>query len=432
VNARLALVLLLATCLVVPGAGQDAGNTAPAIVLDHVRVIDGTGAAPRDDMRVVVRGDRIESVEPAGGTAPQAAQVMNLAGQVVMPGLIDLHYHVEDDPKLALRQLANGVTSFRDPGQWISKFDGLKRIIQEEGLAGPRMSLDGPHIDGERPAYPADSVVARDPVEARRAAERNIAAGATSIKIYFRLPFASAAEVVRVCHEHRVPCTAHLEIVDARDLLEVGLDGIEHITSFGTAVLPPIEAERYRQRVLSDNNARRDGRYEIFADADLDGPEARRLYAVLERTRPFVNATLAVFEVRKGTPREGAKIEPAIDLRGFDAMKRLTAQAFRRGARLTIGGHTGVPFAGRGEAPWREIELMVEAGLTPLEALTAATSVGAASFGRPADLGRVAPGAFADLVVLSGDPSKDIKAFRTVARVMMGGRFVDRAKYSRW
>jgi imidazolonepropionase-like amidohydrolase len=428
-GAALGLLATLAFALAVAPASM---QTAAVIVLDRVRVIDGTGAAPRDDMRVVVRGDRIEAVEPAGGPAPQGSEVIDLAGHTVMPGLIDLHYHIEDDPKLALRQLANGVTSFRDPGQWIGKFDGLKQIIRDEGLTGPRMSLDGPHIDGERPAYPSDSVVARDPVEARRAAERNIAEGATSIKIYFRLPFASASEVVRVCHERRVPCTAHLEIVDARDLLDVGLDGIEHITSFGTAILPRHEAERYRQRVLADNDARRDGRYEIFASADLDGTEARRLYAVLERTRPFVNATLAVFEVRKGTPREGAKTAPAVDLRGFEAMKRLTAEAFRHGARLTLGGHTGVPFAGRGEAPWREMELMVDAGLTPLEAIAAATSVGAASFGRPADLGRVTPGALADLAVLSRDPSKDITAVRTVTRVMMGGRFIDRVKYAGW
>jgi imidazolonepropionase-like amidohydrolase len=383
-------------------------------------------------MRVVVRGDRISAVEPSGPGVVSGADVVDLRGHTVMPGLVDLHYHIEDDPKLALRQLANGVTSFRDPGQWIEKFDGLKRIIAGEQLAGPRMSLAGPHIDGDRPAYPADSTVARDPLEARHAAERNIAEGATSIKIYFRLPFASAAEVIRVCHEHHVPCTAHLEIVDARELLDAGLEGIEHITSFGTAVTPPVRAEQYRQRVLADNAARRDGRYELFAGADLDGPEATRLYGVLERTRPFVNATLAVFEVRDGTRREDGKLDPAIDLRGFDRMKRLTREAYRHGARLTLGGHTSVPFAGRGEAPWRELELLVESGLTPLEAIAAATSVGAASFGRPADLGRVTPGALADLVVLSGDPSSDIRAIRTVTRVMMGGRWIDRAKYASW
>jgi imidazolonepropionase-like amidohydrolase len=349
-----------------------------------------------------------------------------------MPGLIDLHFHIERDPKLAVRQLAHGVTSFRDPGQWIDQFDGLKAIMRSEHLPGPRMALAGPHIDGEHPAYPLDATVVRDPEEARRAAERNLADGATALKIYFRLPLASATAVVQVCKAHDVPCTAHLEILDARELLLAGLDGIEHITSFGTSVVPFRRAERYRQAVLADNGARRDGRYALFADADLDGAEARRLYEVLERMHPFVNPTLAVFEVRAGTAREGSTQDPAIDVKGYDRMKALALAAFRHGARLTLGGHSTVPFAGRGEAPWREMELLVEAGLTPLQAITAATQTSAASLRWPKDLGTIEAGKLADVIVLGQDPSRDIHAIRSVERVMSGGVWIDVARYRTW
>jgi imidazolonepropionase-like amidohydrolase len=421
--------------VLVVGAGVLRAQTPATIVLDHARVIDGTGAAPRDDMRIVVRGDRIVAVQAASDAAPAippGAERVDLGGRVVMPGLVDLHFHVERDPRLAVRQLANGVTSFRDPGQWIDQFDSLKAIIRSEHLPGPRMALAGPHIDGERPAYPLDATVARDAEEARRAAERNIADGATALKIYVRLPLASAAAVVRVCREHDVPCTAHLEILDARDLLLVGLDGLEHITSMGTSVVPFRRAERYRQAVLADNDARRDGRYALFADADLEGAEARRLFEVLERTHPFVNPTLAVFEVRPGTAREGSKQDPATDLKGFSQMKALTLAAFRHGARITLGGHSTVPFAGRGEAPWRELELLVESGLTPLQAITAATQTSAASLRRPADLGTIEAGKLADLIVLGQDPSRDIHAIRSVERVMSGGVWVDVARYRTW
>jgi imidazolonepropionase-like amidohydrolase len=411
------------------------GQAPATIVLEHARLIDGTGAAPRDDMRIVVRGDRIVSVQSGRDAAPPAAadaDRIDLAGRVVMPGLIDLHFHIERDPRLAVRQLANGVTSFRDPGQWIDQFESLKAIMRAERLPGPRMALAGPHIDGEDPAYPLDAAVARDPEEARLVAERNIADGATALKIYFRLPLASAMAVVRVCRGHAVPCTAHLEIVDARDLLSAGLDGIEHITSFGTSVVPFRRAERYRQAVLSDNDARRDGRYALFAEADLAGADARRLYEVLERTRPFVNPTLAVFEVRAGTPREGSKQEAAVDAKGYAQMKALTLAAFQHGARITLGGHSTVPFAGRGEAPWRELELLVEAGLTPLQAITAATHTSALSLGRASDLGTIEVGKLADLVVLGRDPSRDIRAVRSVQRVMSAGAWVDVTRYRTW
>ena len=184
--------------------------------------------------------------------------------------------------------------------------------------------------------------------------------------------------------------------------------------------------------MLADNDARRDGRYALFAEADLAGAEARRLYEVLERTRPFVNPTLAVFEVRAGAPREGSKQDRAIDLKGFSQMKALTLAAFQHGARLTLGGHSTVPFAGRGEAPWREMELLVESGLTPLQAITAATQTSAASLRRPTDLGTIEAGKLADLIVLGQDPSRDIHAIRSVQRVMSGGAWVDVARYRTW
>ena len=125
------------------------------LVLDHVRVIDGTGGAAQNDMRVTIRDDRIQSVGPGGvGEVPDGAERLDLAGRTLMPGLIDLHFHVENDPKLALRQLANGVTSFRDPGQWIEQYEPLRVLMAAEHLPGPRMALTGPHIDGANPAYP--------------------------------------------------------------------------------------------------------------------------------------------------------------------------------------------------------------------------------------------------------------------------------------
>lgn len=424
-------VALMMTAVALPTVLAVPAPQTKSLVLDNVRVIDGTGSAPIDRARVVIEGGRIIRIGPVETVPlPAGADRIDLSERTILPGLIDLHFHIENDPKLALRQLSHGVTAFRDPGQWNEKFDELRRLIAADRMSGPRIFTTGPHIDGERPAYPADSVVARDPEEARRLAERNVQDGATALKIYFRLPFASANAVIGVCRARAVPCTAHLEVLDARELIAVGLHGLEHITSLGLSVMPQVEAEAYRQAVLADNDARRDGRYAIFARADLDGPQAQALYAVLRERRPWIDPTLAVFERRAERPPSGAKPETVrVMVAGFAKMKQLTGRAAHEGARVVMGGHSTVPFAARGEAPWRELELLVESGLSPLEAITAATGTAADFLYRSDQIGTLRPGLQADLVILRADASRDISAVRTVERVMVGGMWVDVGRY---
>jgi imidazolonepropionase-like amidohydrolase len=421
-------------------AGLAASASGPAqtrhlvLVLLNARIVDGTGAAPVETGRIVINGDEIARVGLAETTpVPPGAETLDLSGRTILPGLIDLHFHVEADSKLALRQLSHGVTSFRDPGQWEEKYEELRRLIAADDLPGPRIFTTGPHIDGERPAYPADSVVARDAEEARQLAERAIERGASALKIYFRLPLAGAKAVIAACDRHRIPCTAHLEILDARELFEAGLHGVEHVTSLGTSIVPRVDAEAYRQSVLADNDARRDGRYRLFALADLDGPDAKALYDTLRKKKPWLDPTLAVFERRLNPASSPANRDRAQTMvAGFVKMKQLTYRAAREGARIVLGGHSTVPFAGRGEAPWRELELLVDSGFSPLEAITAATGTAAGFLYRSDQFGTLRPGMKADLVVTRGDPSRDISAIRTVERVMVSGRWIDVARYRRY
>jgi imidazolonepropionase-like amidohydrolase len=425
-NAPRFIALLIGAAAALAAAAAQEGKPR-TLVLDNVRLIDGTGAAPIERGRIVIEGERIARVGSSSQvTAPEDAERLDLSGRTIIPGLIDLHFHIESDPKLALRQLGNGITAFRDPGQWNGKFDQLRQMISAENLPGPRIFTTGPHIDGENPAYPADSVVARDPEEARRLAERAVREGASALKIYFRLPFGSAKAVIDVCAARRIPCTAHLEILDAGELIAAGLHGIEHITSFGMSLVPQVEADAYRQGVLENNDARRDGRYRLFAGVNLEGPQALALYAVLRERKPFVDATLAVFERRA----ESAKPDLApVLVAGFARMKQLTRRVALEGARVVVGGHTEVPFAGRGEAPWREIELLVESGFSPLEAIAAATGTAAAFLNQSDRFGMLRPGLQADLVILEGNPLRAIADIRTVERVMVRGRWIERARY---
>jgi len=206
-------------------------------------------------------------------------------------------------------------------------------------------------------------------------------------------------------------------------------NGAESITAAKRARLTTA-AEQYRQAVLRDNNARRDGRYRLFARADLDGPEAQALYGTLRGRRPWLDPTLAVFERRADRPPAGAQPDMVeVYAAGFAKMQQLTRRAALAGARVVLGGHTEVPFAGRGEAPWRELELLVESGFTPLEALTAATSTAAAFLYQSDSLGSLRPSFKADLVVFRGDPTTRIADVRTVERAMLGGTWVDVERY---
>src|SRR5215471_2810510 len=230
------------------------------IAISGATLIDGRGGPPVNDAVVIVRGEKILAAGArAAVTIPKAAALIEANGLTLLPGLIDAHFHLDGDEGLPSLYLSHGVTSVRDPGAWIEAYDGAR----QSGQPLPRLFLAGPHLDNAPPAYPHDAYIVRDAEETRLAVNRFIDQGASVIKVYFRLPLGLIRVAAETAHARGVPVTSHLEIVDAADAIRAGVDGVEHITSFGVALSPPREAEKYRQAVLADNNARREGRYKI-------------------------------------------------------------------------------------------------------------------------------------------------------------------------
>ncbi|MGE0130274.1 MAG: amidohydrolase family protein [Blastocatellales bacterium] len=379
-------------------------------------LIDGRGGAPINDSAVVIRGARIVAAGKRNSiTVPKDAEAVDASGLTLLPGFIDSHFHIDGNSTLPALFLTHGVTSVRDPGQWIEAYDAA----QKSNAPIPRLFLAGPHLDTPPPAYPADSFIVRDADEARDAVNRFIDQGATVIKVYFRLPLGLIKVVTETAHARGVPVTAHLEIVDATDAIRAGVDGIEHITSFGTALTPLREAEKYRQAVLADNNARRDGRYKMWSEIDLDSPQVRQALDLIVKRGVFVSATLAVFERRAGDRNTNET-----HARGFKNMLKFAGMAKRAGARVVVGSHSNVPHAERGWAYHREMELFVESGMTPMEAIVAATTENARFFRIDDRLGSVEAGKLADLVLVEGDPLKEFGALRRIKRVMLNGKWV--------
>src|SRR5690349_7824532 len=263
------------------------------IAIVGATLIDGTGGPVVSDSVVVVRGERIVAVGKRDAVKiPSGAEVVDAKGLTLVPGLIDSHFHIDGDDPLPALYLSHGVTSVRDPGQWIEAYD----VARHASAPVPRLFLCGPHLDSAPPAYPTDSFIVRDPEETRLAVNRFVDDGASAIKVYFRLPLALMKVAIDTAHARGVPVMGHLEIVDARDAIRAGIDGIEHATSFGTALLPLRDAEKYRQAVLADNNARREGRYQVWNAINLNTPQAAALFKLIVDRGVVVSPTLAVFE----------------------------------------------------------------------------------------------------------------------------------------
>jgi imidazolonepropionase-like amidohydrolase len=390
---------------------QPAATSVIAIV--GANLIDGRGGPVVPDSVVVIRGEQIVAVGKQGEVKiPSGAEVVDAKGLTLLPGLIDSHFHIDGDDPLPALYLSHGVTSLRDPGQWIEAYDAARKA----SAPVPRLFLCGPHLDSPPPAYPTDSFIVRDAEETRLAVNRFVDDGASAIKVYFRLPLALIKVAIETAHARGVPVMGHLEIVDARDAIRAGIDGIEHATSFGTALLPLREAEKYRQSMLADNNFRREGRYVVWNAIDLTTPQAEALFKLIVDHNVVVSPTLAVFEKQPGD-----KNTTGIHVNAFRQMEAFVGLANKAGAKIVVGSHSDVPHAKRGWAYQRELELLVESGLTPMQALVAGTMENARYFHIADRLGSVEAGKLADLVLVEGDPSKDIGKMRHIKRVMLNG-----------
>lgn len=388
-----------------------------AVAIVGATLIDGRGGKPVPDSVVVVQGEKIVAAGPRASTAiPKDAEVFDATGLTLLPGLMDAHFHIERDYELPRLFLVHGVTSVRDPGQWIHVYEP----IRQSALPQPRCFVSGPHLDCPPHAYPRDAFTVTNAETTRAAVNRFVEEGASHIKVYFRLPLDLIRVACAAAHARGVPVTAHLELVDADQAIRAGVDGIEHVTSFGTALAEPAEAERFRAAVARDNEARRRGRYELWSKLDLaNSPRVKPLLDLLVQQKTFVSPTLAVFERRPGD-----KGTTDMEARAFANMLRFVGLVHRAGGTIVVGSHSSVPKAPRGWAYHRELELLVECGLTPLEAITAATWNNARFFGVEHRLGSVAPGRLADLVLVAGDPLTDLQALRRVRRVMLNGQWV--------
>lgn len=443
------LALLNTSCGGWGASGFERGGEMPQ-VLTHVDVIDGTGAPGRRDETIVIRDGRIAAVGPAGDVQlPGGVPTLDLRGRTVIPGLVGMHEHlfyqmetpgselqyVTAQSVFAKLYLASGVTTIRTAGT--IDFDGdlrVKRRIDAGREPGPTVHVTSPYLEARGDEPDVEGVV-RD---IRAWAEE----GATSFKAGPTLRAEELRAAIQTAHDLGLRVTGHLCAVGFRHAAKLGIDNLEH------GLIVDTEFYSGKQRdVCPDQGAS----MSELARLDIQSPEVYETIAALVNHGVFVTSTLAVFETF--TTRDSALDPRALTVlspRLREQYQSVRAQRMASGnPSATVGGSLlrkemeferafvaagGRLLAGVDPTGWggvvagfgnqRQLELLVEAGFTPEQAIKIASSNGA-NFLRQNDIGTIAVGSRADLVVLRGNPSADISNVRRVEWVMKGGVVYD-------
>jgi imidazolonepropionase-like amidohydrolase len=425
---------------------------SPVVALMHARVIDGTGAPTRDDQTIIIRDGRIAALGGSPSIAvPAGAQVVDLTGKSVIPGLVMVHEHLfyptgpgvyanlaESFTRL---YLAGGVTSMRTGGNLNGFGDfGIKHDIDAGKKPGPWIDATAPYLEG--PGLGLDQVhELTGPDDARRMVNFWADAGATSFKAYMHITRAELGAAIDEAHKRRMKVTGHLCSVTYREAAALGIDNLEHGFFVSTDFVANKKADECPGQGVGQT---------ALSAVDPNGEAVRSLIAELVRRHVAITSTLTVFE----TFVPGRPLPPGLDvldpqLRAqFEARHAATAAntastqgslfakarsmelAFARAGGLLLAGTD--PTGGGGVIPGysnqRQLELLVEGGFTPLEAIRIGTLNGAIFLGRASRTGSIAVGKDADLVVIAGDPATRIGDVRNVQIVFKQGIGYDPAK----
>jgi imidazolonepropionase-like amidohydrolase len=464
--AKFAAALLLAALLAAQQPPSPLApyikENAPVLVLNHAIVIDGTGAAPQLDMRVVIANGKITAVEPAVSQSPlpPSARVLDLTGKTVIPGLVGMHEHLfyplpqRPEDGLALYgemadsaprlYLAGGVTTARTAGSVETYTDlELKRAIDNGKIPGPKFDITGPYLEG--PGSFAIQMHALTSVEdAARTVDYWAAEGVTSFKAYNFLTADELKAAIDHAHAHGLKLTGHLCSVGFKQAAELGIDNLEHGILVDTEFFPGKKPDECPNTAAVWNYMQK--------SVDVAGPDVKQMIEDLVAHHVAVTSTLAIFETfdpnRPPMDRESAAFNMLAtpSQRDYLLGRAATAERGKRGGMLeyeqrferefvAAGGllmagcdPTGYGGVVPGFGDQRNIELLVEAGFTPVEAIRIASFNGAIYMGKDNEIGSIAAGKAADLVVLGGNPAEKIESIEKVETVFKDGIGYDPAK----
>jgi imidazolonepropionase-like amidohydrolase len=436
--------------------------TEPVVALTHVEVIDGSGGAPLEDETVVLDHGKIAAMGPSATTqTPAGARVMDLSGHTVYPGLVGMHEHlfytepsnralnglvggelVDTAPRL---YLAAGVTTARTAGSVAPYTDlSLKKEIDAGVRPGPDLDVTGPYLEGNPPLIPQMHALT-GPEDARKMVDYWVGEGVTSWKAYMHITPEELKAGIDEAHKHGEKLTGHLCTVGFAEAAEMGIDNLEHGIAVDTEFYPG-----KKEGECPAGAAR-----EMAEKLDMESAPVKAMIGTLVVHHVAVTSTLAVLEslqpehppmrflLREQSSMPAEVWASVMTTRGligehpersiWDKLLKKEMQferAFTAAGGVLMAGCDptayGAVLPGFGDE--RNLELLVEAGFTPEEAIHIATENGAKYLGRDAEIGTVAVGKQADLVVVKGEVAKDISAVENVETVFKKGVGYDSKK----
>jgi imidazolonepropionase-like amidohydrolase len=465
---------LFACCLIAVGVGSAQTLSpqvrafvkvdAPVVALTHARVIDGTGAAAREDQTIVLSRGKIDSVsDSASANVPKDAQVIDLHGYSVIPGLVGMHDHMfyplgngiygEMGFSFPRLYLAGGVTTIRTTGALEPYTDlELKKQIDKGETPGPKMHVTGPYLEGAG-SWAVQMHQLTGPEDATKTVNFWLDQGVDSFKAYMFITPAELSAAVAAAHKRGAKVTGHLCSIGFREAAAIGIDDLEHGLLVDTEFLP---GKKPGECPDSPENP------ELISKLDVNAGPLHDTILDLVQHHVAVTSTLPVFEMGSftGRPTLEKRLLNALspDARSALLWNRVRSSdaallkqrygtdvspwpaafrkeeefehAFAQAGGLLLAGldPTGMGGVIAGFGDQREVELLVEAGFTPVEAIHIATFNGAQFLGESEKIGTITAGKQADLAVIKGDPSKQIEDIENVETVFKDGIGYDSAK----
>jgi imidazolonepropionase-like amidohydrolase len=392
------------------------------VILEGASLIDGTGSPPRNDSVVVLKDERILTVTDKGSytTYPKDSEIVNLTGRFLIPGLFDMHAHVAGVLDSSYNQtisentlkalLDNGITTIRNPGGPTKESVALRDAVAAGQIKGPQIFTAGRLINGL--PFPTRFVetIANTEAEVREEVKRQADAGVDYVKLYVGLYPNLVKTAINEAHNQGIKVIGHLYLTSWTDAANLGIDALTH----GVPVSPFL-LSKDKQEIFIENGRGPFDHFLWLNLVDLNSTKINEMINALVKNKIPVDPTLSIYEAMLKDDPQNQHL--------WSKVLQLTKILYDHG--VTIMSGTDIPNFGLipGISLHHELELLVKAGINPLNVIKIATSNGADALGILDDVGTIEAGKQADMIILNANPIINIRNIGAIEGVIEDGQF---------